>query len=166
MRWRLKINESDTAESAVEVELLSISGNQILFRVGDEEISLSNPSVYPFAISTSEISLTLESWTKNNWRAVNGSQTYSIEPLRFEGENLSSQNEIRTQMPGRVLKVLVKVGDLIEPHQTLVIMEAMKMENEMRASARGRVKAIAVESGVSVESGALLMELEPASNAS
>jgi biotin carboxyl carrier protein len=63
-------------------------------------------------------------------------------------------------MPGRVLRVLVKPGDLVELRQGLVVVEAMKMENEIAAPRAGRVKEVAVTDGQSVESGRLLVIVE------
>jgi biotin carboxyl carrier protein len=67
---------------------------------------------------------------------------------------------IKSFMPGKVVEVLVKVGDSVEKDQGLIIIEAMKMENELRSTAVGKVKEIHVSSGQPVESGQLLIELE------
>jgi biotin carboxyl carrier protein len=63
-------------------------------------------------------------------------------------------------MPGKVVAVLVVVGDEIEKDQGLLVIEAMKMENEIRATTAGKVKEIRVAPGQAVESGELLIELE------
>jgi pyruvate carboxylase subunit B len=63
-------------------------------------------------------------------------------------------------MPGMVVRVQVQVGDVVQPGQGLVVMEAMKMENELRATAAATVKAVIAEPGTAVEKGALLIELE------
>ena len=62
---------------------------------------------------------------------------------------------VRSPIPGRVVKLLVKAGDAVAAGQTLVVLEAMKMENELRAPRAGRVvdvDARCVE-GAAVESG-------------
>jgi len=46
---------------------------------------------------------------------------------------------VRAQMPGKIVRVLVKVGDEVAKDQPLLVMEAMKMENEIRALAPGKV---------------------------
>ncbi len=56
-------------------------------------------------------------------------------------------------MPGKIVDVLVKVGDAVKAGQTILIMEAMKMENEMRASVDTKIKEIKVKKGQSVETG-------------
>lgn len=67
---------------------------------------------------------------------------------------------VRTSMPGKIVDVKVKVGDVVAAGQTLVILEAMKMENAINAKGAARVKAVLVKAGQAVESGALLVELE------
>jgi len=63
-------------------------------------------------------------------------------------------------MPGMIVRVNVKDGDVVQAGQGLVVMEAMKMENELRATAAARVKRVHVSPGTAVEKGALLLELE------
>ena len=60
-------------------------------------------------------------------------------------------------MPGKVVKVLVAVGDPVEARQGLVVVEAMKMENELTVSRAGTVAKIEVTEGTSVEAGRLLI---------
>jgi biotin carboxyl carrier protein len=67
---------------------------------------------------------------------------------------------IVSPMPGRIVKVLVREGDVVTAQQGLVVVEAMKMENELRAPRAGTVSAVKVVEGMSVEGGALLIVLE------
>jgi acetyl/propionyl-CoA carboxylase alpha subunit len=68
---------------------------------------------------------------------------------------------VRAQMPGKIIRVSVKVGDQVEKGQSLLVMEAMKMENEIRASQAGRVSAVKVTEGQAVETGADLCLMDP-----
>ena len=63
-------------------------------------------------------------------------------------------------MPGKVVRVLVKVGDAVEAGQGLVVVEAMKMQNEMKASRPGRVIEIRADAGETVGAGDTLLVLE------
>ena len=63
-------------------------------------------------------------------------------------------------MPGKIVKLLVKPGDRVEPRQGLVVVEAMKMENELRARAAGAVKEVHAVEGTTVEAGAILIIVE------
>jgi biotin carboxyl carrier protein len=71
-----------------------------------------------------------------------------------------SGRRVVAPMPGKVVRVLVAVGDEVGVRQPLVVVEAMKMENELRAGRDGHVTAIHVREGGSVDAGALLIELK------
>lgn len=60
---------------------------------------------------------------------------------------------LRSPMPGRVVKILVKAGDRVTVGQSVVVVEAMKMENELRATRAGTVQALRCEEGAAVEAG-------------
>jgi pyruvate carboxylase subunit B len=63
-------------------------------------------------------------------------------------------------MPGLIVRVTVKPGDQVSAGQSVIAMEAMKMENELRSASAGKVREVLVEPGVAVEKGAVLIELE------
>jgi acetyl/propionyl-CoA carboxylase alpha subunit len=63
-------------------------------------------------------------------------------------------------MPGMIVRIAVQVGDVVQAGQSLIVMEAMKMENELRATTAGTVKAVLAQAGTAVEKGAILLELE------
>ena len=67
---------------------------------------------------------------------------------------------VSAPMPGKVVKVLVGVGDVVAARQGVVVVEAMKMENELRAPRAGTVVQINVSEGSSVEAGAVLALIE------
>ncbi len=69
---------------------------------------------------------------------------------------------VRSPMPGRVVKLLVDVGDAVEAGQGVVIVEAMKMENELRAEVAGVVEAIHVAADDRVDGDAELITITPA----
>lgn len=68
---------------------------------------------------------------------------------------------VKAPMPGRVVKTLVAPGDEVTVGQTLVILEAMKMENEVQSPAPGVVVSVAVSAGQAVDAGQRLVELAP-----
>ncbi len=67
---------------------------------------------------------------------------------------------IKSPMPGRVVKLLVAVGDVVAPGQALLVIEAMKMENELKAKGPGKVAEVHVGVGAAVEGNAKLITLE------
>lgn len=72
----------------------------------------------------------------------------------------SDPQRLVAPMPGKVVRVLVTVGDLVTARQPVVVVEAMKMENELRASREGTVADIHVREGMSVDAGALLVVIQ------
>jgi biotin carboxyl carrier protein len=64
-------------------------------------------------------------------------------------------------MPGKVVRVMARSGDAVQPRQAVVVVEAMKMENELRAARAGTVSELLVREGQSVEAGALLAVVIP-----
>jgi pyruvate carboxylase subunit B len=74
-----------------------------------------------------------------------------------DAEVSSEPAEIRAIIPGRVQAVRVAIGDVVELGQTLLVVEAMKMQNELRATRPGRVERLAVGEGDTLDAGDLLL---------
>ncbi len=68
-------------------------------------------------------------------------------------------NTVTSPLPGTITKVLVTVGQQVKAGDTVVMMEAMKMENSITAEVDGTVKAILVQQGAQVQNGDALVEL-------
>lgn len=88
-------------------------------------------------------------------------KVYNEEKLLHEslkaGGNLGAGDALTSGMPGKIVKVFVKVGDQVKAGDPILIMEAMKMENEMRAASDVKIKEVLVKEGDNVESGATLV---------
>ncbi|MBE6623411.1 MAG: biotin/lipoyl-binding protein [Ruminococcaceae bacterium] len=67
--------------------------------------------------------------------------------------------KVNAPMPGNILSVNIKVGDVVKAGQVALILEAMKMENEIMVPCDGTVTAVAVNQGATVESGAFLFSI-------
>ncbi|MBL7716050.1 MAG: biotin/lipoyl-binding protein [Bdellovibrionales bacterium] len=90
-----------------------------------------------------------------------------VQHLRAGEETTASESggkkkamRVRAQMPGKIVRVLVKAGQAVSKDQPLLVMEAMKMENEIRAASAGTIKEVKVQENQAVESGADLLLLE------
>ncbi|MBR1784704.1 MAG: biotin/lipoyl-binding protein [Bacteroidales bacterium] len=66
-------------------------------------------------------------------------------------------SKVTTPLPGTILDVFVNVGDTVKEGQTVVLLEAMKMENNIEADAAGTVKEVKVRKGDSVLEGDVLV---------
>lgn len=67
---------------------------------------------------------------------------------------------VEAPMPGSIFKLQVQVGDTVSKGQSVIILEAMKMENNIASDYAGKVKRIFVKEGMSVQAGAKLVEIE------
>ncbi len=67
---------------------------------------------------------------------------------------------VEAPMPGSIFKIQVQVGDTVSKGQSVIILEAMKMENNIASDYAGKVKRIFVKEGTSVQAGAKLVEIE------
>lgn len=72
---------------------------------------------------------------------------------------------LRSQMAGRIVRVLVEVGTPVDLDQGLLVIEAMKMENELRSPIEGVVAEVSVAEGDTVETDALLIVIDPPAGA-
>ena len=79
---------------------------------------------------------------------------------RMQGGALVSDNTIRSPMPGKVVRVLVKPGDHVEAGQPLIVLSAMKMESEFKAGSRGIVREVPVQEGDTVDNNQLLVIID------
>lgn len=100
-------------------------------------------------------------FTRNSFRNI---KIFNDEMLLHaslkKGGGIGGGAELRSGMPGKVIEIFVKAGDIVKENKPLLIMEAMKMENEMRSTREVKIKEICVKQGVSVEAGAILIKFE------
>jgi 3-methylcrotonyl-CoA carboxylase alpha subunit len=78
------------------------------------------------------------------------------------GAGGAGSGSVVAPMPGKVVKVLVAVGDTVSAGQALVVVEAMKMETTLIAEIDGRVTAVDAEAGSMVDAGTIVVEIAPA----
>lgn len=93
------------------------------------------------------------------WVHLNG-QTFRWERIEPGSSSNASDGGLVAPMPGKVLEVLVAVGQEVEAGQALMVLEAMKMEHRIVATADGVVTALHFNAGDQVVQGAALLEIE------
>lgn len=100
-------------------------------------------------------------FARNSFRNI---KIFNDEMLLHEslkkGGGFGGNDDLKAGMPGKIIQIFCKQGDMVKANKPLVIMEAMKMENEMRTSRDVKVKEVLVKQGDSVETGAVLIKFE------
>ncbi|MGH7803370.1 MAG: acetyl-CoA carboxylase biotin carboxyl carrier protein subunit [Candidatus Binatia bacterium] len=159
-------------EREVPVEIEAASGGAWKVKIGDAEHLLDSRTLAAAQVSLLENGKNHEVYLHRAGDAFDcliANQRYRFTLLTEQkarrlaargGEEQGGRREIKASMPGKVVDVLVAVGDKVEPKQGILIIEAMKMENEIKTPGAGEVKEIAVKPGQTVEAGELLLVIE------
>ena len=146
------------------IEFLEGKGKVNVRKITDEESSSDNKaSKKSSKASTYTIVLNGESF---NVQVAEGSDV-EIAPTTGNNQSSSSQSTNNTgssdgesvpaPVNGNVIKVLCSIGDSVEPDQTVMVLESMKMEIEVKAGVSGKVNAITVDQGQNVEEGETIL---------
>jgi len=84
----------------------------------------------------------------------------SLKGRRGVGAGTDGPRPVKAPMPGRVVRVLVEVGDEVAEQQGVVVIEAMKMQNELKSPKAGRVVRVGAVVGETVGAGEVLVVVE------
>ncbi|MCC6451877.1 MAG: biotin/lipoyl-binding protein [Acidobacteria bacterium] len=88
-----------------------------------------------------------------------------IDPKKLRGSSTSGAEtagvaDIKTAMPGKVVRLIAAVGDTVEKGDGVIVVEAMKMQNEIKAPKNGTITSIRVSEGDTVNAGQILLSIE------
>ncbi len=88
-----------------------------------------------------------------------------IDPKRLRGSNIAGANsdgaaEVKTAMPGKVVRLILSEGAAVEKGDAVMVVEAMKMQNDLKAPKAGIIKEIRVTEGQTVSAGDVLAVIE------
>jgi len=137
--YKLKINGNEYNVDINEVEgqeiKLDVNGTSYVVTVDQEIKQQRKPVARPAAAQVAP--------------AAGGSVQKANAP--------AAGNKVTTPLPGTILDVFVNVGDTVKAGQTVVLLEAMKMENNIEADTDGTVKEVKVRKGDSVLEGDVLV---------
>lgn len=167
MKFRVEVDGQEYALDLREMNGESeykLEGEQSVSGVGS--VAQVSPGVFSilidgrsFTVRTAPKGEGLEAWTTSGQHAISISDTRD----RSGGHKrvtTSGPMEIRAQMPGKVVKLLVKNGSTVQAGQGLIVVEAMKMQNEMKSPKDGRVSRVNVAEGATVAAGQALIVVE------
>lgn len=157
-----------------KIQLLNRDGDKALFevdgRIYDLDITEVENGVWSILYKGKSYNLEIIQGDKpKNYEINTLYQTYEAcivdaEAKYLEARDKSSfgdaSNRILSPMPGKIVKVLVSVGQDVKAGETAVIVSAMKMESEFKAAADGKVKEIFVKEGDTVDGNQVLIIIE------
>tara|TARA_B100000963_G_scaffold349943_1_gene359569 strand:+ start:1127 stop:1624 length:498 start_codon:yes stop_codon:yes gene_type:complete len=135
-----------------EYEISEYNG-RFYFRIGNKQWILANVQVKGTQIRFNIDGYPVQLQVKNE-------QALLLETLGMKSELKQSTKDIKAPMPGKVLTIEVKEGDQVQEGETILVLEAMKMENEIKSPIQGQIKTIQVEIGQIIDKQTLLVELE------
>ena len=160
-------------DRVAEVKLIKKDGNLVKVEVDnkvyDLDLEMVENGVY--SIISNNISYNVELIEKEDHRHFNVNtlyNSYDVEIIDAEtkykqGRTTDEVDDIRkiaSPMPGKVVKILVKVGDKVKEGDTVIIVSAMKMESEYKVQKDRIVKEILVKEGDTVDGNQTLIVVE------
>ena len=83
-----------------------------------------------------------------------------VKEMGFSLGSTKHVDTIKAPMPGLILDINVKIGQEVKEDETLIILEAMKMENIINSPRDGKIKSISVSKGDAIDKNELLIEFE------
>ena len=161
----------NSAEGPVELERKATSAPWSLIGEGAPDLVRTGPSSYSLVHNgrSYRVLVLKEDRENNTVRLRIGSGSYTVQ-LQDEQSRMmhtlgidkavKKVREIKAPMPGLVLNIMVKPGDVIKKNDPILVLEAMKMENLIKAPSDSIVSSVQAEQGKAVEKGQILVCFE------
>lgn len=147
---KIRVNNNLYDIEVLSNENIKVNGKEIPVKSHDDYITLEG----------TEFHLDFEEEGDPSLMIING-MSYLVSRNPFAE---ATSNEVKAPISGRVIDILVKRGIKAERGQTLIVLEAMKMENEIKSPASRMIKDINVSKGQSVRRGDILIIFDPVEN--
>jgi biotin carboxyl carrier protein len=158
-------HQVDIKEDAAGTVSVKVDGQPVPATAEKSDLTTSGRGATTIRIGDRSVELWLEGAPPKLGVIADGQRFFAAvesERMRIRAANKpvgGGEGDIKSPMPGRVVRVLVKDGDEVESGVPVIVVEAMKMENELGATRAGKIKKVHVAVGATVESGTLLVEI-------
>jgi biotin carboxyl carrier protein len=134
----------------------------------DAAVILTAPNAISVILNGAAFEIHIAPSPDGNYKLQVGPHEFQAEvrdPRAWRGKKhgaieVEGRQEILAPMPGKVIRLLVKVGDEVEAGQGLIVVEAMKMQNEIRSPKKGKVERLQAKEGQPVNAGDVLAWIE------
>ena len=148
------------------------SGERARWTVDGSELDADavevSPGIYSILIGGKSFAARVEAKGDSQLRVTVASREYEAtirNPRKWKRERAAGavaegRQQVTTPMPGKIVLVLVKSGEVVEVGQGIVVVEAMKMQNEIRSPKSGTVERLLVIEGQTVNAGEVVAIVE------
>ncbi len=143
-RWLCRLDGRE-----LEVDAILARPDVLSLRIGNQA----------YEIKSEHVANDLHLWVGSKRFAVEIRDPRSLRG-RIRGGDDQGPKKITAPMPGKVVRLLVREGDEVEPGTEVAVVEAMKMQNEIKSPKKGRVQKILVGEGATVNAGDVLAIVE------
>ena len=144
-KYQYKVNGID-----YNVEIEEIEGNIATVKVNGKtfEVELSQPVKKP--VQHKKVHVNAPAATNNSAPAAKETKPQAV---------AGAGNKIYAPLPGTITEVKVNVGDSVKTGETVVVLEAMKMQNNIEADCNGKITSVLISKGDTVMEGAVLVTI-------
>ena len=123
------------------------------------DIHQQSSSSYLVTIDEKEFSVTIDENNNFNIASGSASNTSLNQPQQVKPQASSVSSQLNAPLGGNIFKILITEGQTVSKDQTLIILEAMKMETEIKSPADGVISNIHIQVGDAVAPGDLLIDI-------
>ncbi|MFX3675626.1 MAG: acetyl-CoA carboxylase biotin carboxyl carrier protein subunit [bacterium] len=160
MKKNLIINGSE-----VEVELIKSDSTGVMFRYAGKEWSFNHAGDNALFETTTNGSTKRHNVFKHKHGTLTfaaiGTRTFKVEDaVVSQSKGAAVSGGMVSPMPGKILKLFKKINDSVKAGETILVMEAMKMEHAIKAPKDGAIIRLDFREGDQVDGGVVLVELK------
>jgi len=152
-----RINLEEKGKNDIQVSLGQRKYHVAVELLSDDEVLLNIDGKIYYIIINSNSSSSYSVYINGKFFQVKRKSAWQM--LGKKGEK-AKKRDIKTSMPGKVVKVLMKEGEKVKEGQAILVLEAMKMQNEIKSPQSGIITRINHKVGDSVEAGTILYSVE------
>jgi biotin carboxyl carrier protein len=153
--YRLELNRADGRWSC-RLDGRELQVDAILTRPDVLSLLIGNKA---YEIKSERVANDLHLWVGSERFTVDVRDPRSLRGRTRAGDD-HGPRKITASMPGKVVRLLVREGDEVEPGAGVAVVEAMKMQNEIKSPKKGKVRKILVGEGTAVNAGDVLAIVE------
>jgi biotin carboxyl carrier protein len=162
----MKLN-AQLGEETHEIQIVR-DGGRVIAEVDDRHYDLESSQPENGVYLLKHKHRVYEAYVSPEGSVTIGGRQFDVkisDPKRLRGkgddhEHGDGMAEIKTAMPGKIVRILVAAGDAVEKGDGVIVVEAMKMQNEMKSPKAGTVKEIRFAEGSTVNAGDILAMIE------